>query len=612
MALTPILPVLDDESLTSYMTRVAMVHARLSLNDFLALIEVPRSSLISPRMEDVQTIGKIVGLSVDTLLKTTFLSHGGRLRSIRGHEVNTEFTNYDQVTFCPACLLEDVRPESPSGGFRIGRLNWRINHVRACARHGIALCRQKVQVFSDKLQDMSIMAPDDAELQRMVDCATPLGPSDLQEYLEARIRGEDGPEWLDMQPLDEAARACEMLGIIITNGSHCNLYQTSEADWHRAGHTGFGFAAKGEQGIREGLGLMLARFHDAGLSGGPQMAFGRLYQWLQFPKTRRPRGPIRDVVREFLLDNFSFEPGIDLFGKPVAARRVHTLGTLSMMSGLHRKTLAGAIVLSGLAKDSPDVSLGVRVFDAAAAEDLVHKIKNSVSVLDLPKMLNCNRTQAQQMVRTGMIKRIVDSENSTQVLKAVPVDEARAFLSRLLGRASKVDVPSDGMMDIVTAATVSRWPFMDILDAVLSGTLTKVEVVDPELKFKGVLVHPDEIVNVMKRAAGDGLLELKEAAQLLDWPDSFATTIVHMKTPDGVDYIPKQSVTNAKGRLKFYVRIEDLQLFRSTHVSLAEHAASVSMAPRGLLARLRARGIAPLPTNKKKPVWIYRLADMPA
>jgi len=85
-----------------------------------------------------------------------------------------------------------------------------------------------------------------------------------------------------------------------------------------------------------------------------------------------------------------------------------------------------------------------------------------------------------------------------------------------------------------------------------------------------------------------------------------------MNTPDGVDSIPKQSVKNAKGRMKCYVRIDDLQMFRLTHVSLTEHAASMSMAPRGLLAVLRAKGIAPLPTNKKRPIWIYRLADMPA
>lgn len=612
MALTPILPVLDDESLTSYFTRVARFHGNTSLTSSLDIIEFPQSALISTRTNHLAVASDLLGLSVEDLSKMTFVSQGDRSKSIGLENVHSEFTNLVQTSFCPACLLDDSRPDSPSRGMRVGRIAWQISHIRRCPRHGIGIVRRKIVHHSEKLQIMDVVAPDDNVLRAMVASAQPWAHSDLQAYIERRLSGAAGPGWLDAQPLDEAARACEMMGIIMNVGTHQNLNQVTEAEWHHAGHVGFGFASGGETGIHDGLMVLHDRFLETGLNGGPQMAFGRLYQWLQFNKNQRSKGPIREIFREFLLEHFPFKPGADLFGEPVAARRVHTLASLSAHTGLHRNTLKSAIVLSGLAKDSPDISLGVRVFDAAAAEDLVHKIKNSVSVLDLPKMLNCNRTQAQQMVWAGMIKRIVDSENATKVLKAVPVDEARAFLSRLLGQATKVDVPSDGMMDIVTAATVSRWPFMDIIDAVLSGTLTKVEVVDPELKFKGVLVHPDEIVNVMKRAAGDGLLELKEAAQLLDWPDNFATTIVHMKTPDGVDYIPKQSVTNAKGRVKFYVRIEDLQMFRLTHVSLAEHAASLSMAPRGLLARLRARGIAPLPTNKEKPVWIYRLADMPA
>ncbi|MFD1807949.1 hypothetical protein ACFSHQ_06595 [Gemmobacter lanyuensis] len=49
------------------------------------------------------------------------------------------------------------------------------------------------------------------------------------------------------------------------------------------------------------------------------MAFGRLYQWLQFNSNDKPFGPIREVVREFILDNFPIQPGIDLLGTPLTA-----------------------------------------------------------------------------------------------------------------------------------------------------------------------------------------------------------------------------------------------------------------------------------------------------
>lgn len=612
MALTPILPVSDGESLTSYFIRVARFHGNTSLTSFLDTIELPQAALISTRTNHLAAASDLLGLSVEDLSKMTFVSQGDRSKSIGREHVHSEFTNLVQTSFCPACLLDDGRPDSPSRGMRIGRIAWQISHIRRCPRHGIGIVRRKIAHHSEKLQIMDVVAPDDNMLRAMVASAEPWAHSDLQDYIERRLSGAAGPGWLDAQPLEEAARACEMIGVIMNMGTHQNLNQVTEAEWHHAGHVGFGYASGGETGIHEGLMVLHDRFVKTGLNGGPQMAFGRLYQWLQFNKNQRSKGPIREIFREFILDHFPVEQGADLFGEPVAARRVHTLASLSAHTGLHRNTLKSAIVLSDMVQDCPDISLGVKIFDAAAAEDLACKIKNSISVFELPTFLNCNRTQAQQLVRTGMIKRVLADGKATRALKAVPIDEATSFLSRLLGQATKVDVPSEGMLDIVTAATVSRWPFMDIIAAVLSGALTKVEVVDPALKFKGVLVHPDEIAEAMKQASGDGLLELKEAARLLDWPHSLSVKIVNMKTPDGVDYIQKQSIQNAKGRVKCFVRIDDLRAFRSSHASLAELAKSRSLTPRALLAEFKAKGVPALPVNKGRPIWIYRLADIPA
>lgn len=71
-----------------------------------------------------------------------------------------------------------------------------------------------------------------------------------------------------------------------------------------------------------------------------------------------------------------------------------------------------------------------------------------------------------------MIKRITESSEATGILKNVPIEEVTSFLANLLAQAKPVDFPSEGMLHIVTAATASRWPFMDIIAAVLSGALT--------------------------------------------------------------------------------------------------------------------------------------------
>jgi hypothetical protein len=335
MALKPILPVMPDETLTSYMARIAAFHGRMGLREFLSFIEVPQRALIDPKPSDLDLIAEIIGMPMERLLRMTFVSHGDRVRSVRGLEVSTEFTNYDQTKFCPACLLEDGGPDSLSGGHRVGRLAWRIVHVRSCRRHGTGLISRDHKHHSEKLQDLTILAPCDDALRDMMNAMPALPPSDLHVYIENRIAGEKGPEWLDAQPLDSAARACEILGAVLTMGPHYNMNLVSDAEWHHAGHVGYAYAARGELGIREGLTNIYESFLGTGKTGGPQNVFGYLYKCLQFSRNRRPKGPIREVVREYILDKFGLEPGEILFGEPVMERRVHTVATLEAYSGLH-------------------------------------------------------------------------------------------------------------------------------------------------------------------------------------------------------------------------------------------------------------------------------------
>lgn len=124
---------------------------------------------------------------------------------------------------------------------------------------------------------MSEVAPDDDILEELVCGSERRSPSGLQTYIEKRLAGERHFEWLDDQPIDLAARACEMLGVIMTAGSHCDLRAVTEAQWHEAGQVGFEFAERGEGGIREALGQVRSEAIARQVRGGAQKVFGRLY-----------------------------------------------------------------------------------------------------------------------------------------------------------------------------------------------------------------------------------------------------------------------------------------------------------------------------------------------
>ena len=611
MPLLPVLPVLPNESLTSYLNRAARFHAETAVLEFLAFLEFPQWGAMSPQEEHIDRLADLFGLTRETLSAMTFLPLGGRMRSFCGEVVHSEFANLDKTSFCPACLLEDGDPKGPSAGLRVGRIHWRIEHVRTCEQHGIALVRRKHANNSEKFQRMDAVAPPDEELAVIASEAAPQRLSDLQVYLMDSLAGAKGPLWLDSQPIDLAARACEMLGIILTAGTHVNLKTLPDTAWNEAGNVGFGYACRGEEGIMEALQLAFDRFESAGVRGGPQKVLGRLYQWLQFSKNDKPTGPIREIVRDFILDHFPIAKGVELFGEPVDRQRVHSAQSLSEKTGVHHKTIYRAVVLAGLVDGDPDHPSSTKVFDAVEGEALMERIRTSIPQKHLTDYLNCNRVQAEQLVRTGIIPRLLpDAAGVKGVLKQIAQEDADDFLSRFLGAATLVESPSESVMDVVSAAEISRWPVVDIVNGILGGLFDTVEITDQDLKFKGVLVDPMEVRETLSREQAQGRVGLDEAARIIGMPRHGLSAVAKIRKSDGTPYVTEHFVENSKGARTRLFAVEELRAFLREHVSLTEIAAKEHFSVKVMKMKMDGRGAVPLtPKYELGRVW-YRKADV--
>lgn len=613
MALKPTLPVIEGESLTSYFNRAAAFHARLGLLEFLGAIELPQSAVVSPKEADISRIEGLTGLPAAMLKRMAFVPLGGRMRSIAGEVVHTEFANLEATRFCPACLLEDEEPGGASAGVRVGRIAWQIEHVRTCERHGIALHVRRHTTHAERLQLMSVVAPESMALEALAENAARLAPAQLQRYVLDRLDGKAGPPWLDGQPIDLAARACEMLGVIFTVGTHANLNEVTLPQWNAAADVGFEFAARGEAGIREALDAAYNQAVRAGLRGGPQKIYGRLYQWLQFSKNGKPFGPIRDIVQEFVLDNFPIEAGTVLFGATVDRQRIHSAHSLAKLTGEHLKTITRAVVHAGLAEGDPEKPNARMIFDAEEGMALIRRIQDSIPVLQLPDYLNCNRTQAEQLVRAAVIPRLAAGATKVSgVLNNVAREDADVFIARLLAASSHVDVASEGMLDIVRAAEVSRWPVLDIVTGILAGKFARLECIDPGLKFKGLLVDPVEVRAVLLCQAADGFIAVDEAARRIAMKPHHVTALAKMADRDGTPYLPARFAQNSKGVETRVFSEAGIERFMSAHVTLKDFAAEQGLSAKVMRCILAACGIQPITEARSLGRIFYRRADLVA
>lgn len=357
------------------------------------MIALSREDVAKATDQGIDRLAHLTGIARPVIEEGSYCSVGDREVVHRSERFGFEFGLRNRTTYCPACLLDDAAPGSPSGGQRVGRVNWMFSPVRTCPVHGTLLIRRANTHYSEQFQDMSLVAPDEAALARQVEKAGTRSVSPLQIYVQRRFDGASGPAWLDGQMIDQATRICEMLGACLEFGAHCNLEELTMEQRDAAGTIGFAAAAGGQDGVRGALEQIDRNSRETWTKGaGPQAGLGRIYQWLQFNKSSRDPGPIWDLVRAFILDTMAIGPGTNLFGEVVVARRRHSVASLAKETGVHPTTRNRALVRSGLVANGADRAVDkFGSFDAMAGEILAARIKNSLPTTQVSQFLNCNR-----------------------------------------------------------------------------------------------------------------------------------------------------------------------------------------------------------------------------
>ena len=280
MPMLPILHPYADETTVSWCARVARFHTGLTCPSFLKLTEISQADVMSLSGEAVKRLSKLTGVSEAQILECGPQKAGGRLLNYNDETFGTAFTTRTYTTYCPACLLDDATEEA--NGDRVGRLSWIFAPVRACQRHGIFLTRRKNLGYFERFQDMEKVALSDRELTEKVAVAEAANMSPLQSYVGGRFSGAEGPGWMDAQRIDQAARACEMLGVCRIRGAHADIRDLTMQQWHEAGAVGMEAVSQGPEGIYAILEAIVQEETFEKRWGGAPIALGRIYDWLQF------------------------------------------------------------------------------------------------------------------------------------------------------------------------------------------------------------------------------------------------------------------------------------------------------------------------------------------
>lgn len=501
--LFPHIPFVHDETPLSWAARQAAFHTGGRLVPFLNDLEVPAIDLARGLPEAVNRLCDKAGQDPNPVFHNTITGVGPRRRQLRGCAFSSEFTTGMDTRICPHCLAEDQHGQTRPDVAVRHRVMWRLVPVRTCGVHGVLLRDIRTGAWHDQFHELQGMADDIAALQE-VTADEVRQPSKLQAYVENRLAGQVGPEWMDGQDIDQAVRATEMLGGLIAFGPAQSAATMTSRMWDEAGRAAWDVVSGGEQALSQFFADALAACARQEGQARPRKAFGMLYSWLSASRLSKDPGPIRDLLRDAIVENTPMVTGHVLFGEPVEKPRLSTISSIAKVEKLHPKTLRNVLVAGGLVTADAELDGGSVIVDYWQARDLIDAAKHAMGFTAVADMLNASRPVVQALLELGVLTRVQEtSASGSKVGKAIDgrsVEKVKRYIERDL--LTVAEAPED-FDHLAKAAERSRTKLKVILDLMFKGHLTETFRLGSATGFASILVKPSEVISLMESPPND-------------------------------------------------------------------------------------------------------------
>ncbi|MFC7699498.1 TniQ family protein [Bradyrhizobium sp. GCM10028915] len=602
-------PLGTGETPASFVSRLAALH-RTGAREFCLDMGTTFQKVVDGDPKALAIIAFKAGVEVSALADNAFVKGDGHQFSFRGEALTRDDLLRATVVVCPKCLAEDLAaaPRARPETVVVQRARWQIAALKTCPTHLAPLVVVDKDMNPRTLHDwshhISKILP---RLPRLAVDAVRRPLTGFETYVLNRTNGvAAGAGLIDTFPLHVAITACELFGAVAAFGPMPNLKTLTDEEWRQAGAAGVNIIAAGKPGIEAFLaGLQASYPYTRAGTEGPQAIFGRIYQVLEFGREDKAYDLLRDLVGDFILRNFPVGPGDTVFGKPVEARRLHSIRTLAMETGLHPKRLRKLLSSAEMLPPNADrLADGNCLFDAEKVASLARSAAAaSLSVRDAGTYLNAPRVQRDMLYRSGIIVPRIKATDHGAADQFAPED-LDAFLARLLDGAVPVDTAADGQVDIPTAAKAACCGSVEIVQGVLDGRLIRKARLAGERGYMSVLVDIEEVRGLVRGADLGGLTSqaLADRLRVAEKVTRKLITGGHLRTVTAINPVNRCPVT--------IVPTEEIERFEVEFVTLFAIARQHGRHHMAIKKEIEAAGVKPAMKPEKVGATIYRRSDL--
>ncbi|WP_441255872.1 TniQ family protein [Tardiphaga sp. 285_C5_N1_2] len=555
----------------------------------------------------IDTLAAVSGVSVADLNACGSRTVGDRIM-LKGQLLDLNSVRRARVQACPECLRHDVASSDlPSSVAMYGRVQWMLNSVETCEKHGIALVTIADKLPECECQDWSPAAASGLDdISALVKTAVARRPSRLEGYLLDRLNEKPAESWLDGLPFYAAEQTARLFGTMALFRDSTTPFSLYDSNKYSAGEIGFDIVNGGPSDILSFLTDLkrdqLQSRHAAGKkTAGPAPIYGRLYSRLTLMDDPA-YNPVRDILTEHIMSHFPMGPGDDIFGTPVTSRRFHSILTLQKKYDKGDRTVIKILTDEGLLKEHAG-NLRDMLFDAPTTERLMDHMVKSVSLAEAQKRINVTANVMNTLRKDKIISRqCTESDATRDRYSIVELDD---FVRRLFVDAQPVDSDSANAVCLMDASARNRCTISVIVKFILDRKLPWVGSRNDVRGVASIRVNPGDVSQLLARQVPIGVHAF-EAGTYLKIAPPVIRRIADRGLIKGTCYVDPLS-----GRKKMVLSTDDIERFNAEYVTLFNLARAMRRQLSQLRAELTAQGILPAKETIGVGATFYRRSDVP-
>ncbi|MGO4115089.1 TniQ family protein [Rhizobium ruizarguesonis] len=577
-------PLFADETLPSWVARLARANGKLSSLSFCGDVGVDFSGMLLGRPTEIETLACLTRRTTEELSRHALVFEAGYYVRLANETVSNEFMRKNQFAFCPKCFAaDDANNQGALDTRRYWRKSWLLNDTRACTQHG---CRIEILPPHNRLHDLcQVLDRCSAAVAGCMNAPFDAEPSLLDTFIVERLAGRTSHgALLDQTPLSVAIHTARVFGVALAHGREQAVTKLSEDDIASATVQGMNALRSGADGVRKALDSIVDP-HASGIHS----AYGRMTALL-INKRGDDYQAFKDIVIEHASTRFMLRSK-----KMIDDNKTWTSANeLARMTGSTRDKVRRRLFETGVTNSMSSEAVPVSAVGELLSDHRTDIVKGKAA----HEIIGCDKEMFDSLVESGLVLRAYEASRKLSGKRNFHGNFRRsdlaAFRQSVECRARSA-ITGD-MVTLRQGALRTGKSKARIIAGILSGEYRNVALSGKPLMADNVMIDFREL------DPRGGFVTALQAAQLLAVKtDTIAKLLAH-----GV--IPFRDTSGETRRFpRKMINRKDIVSFVDKYVSLAELARMTGLHRNYIHAKIVSRLVHPaFPPRQFKTVFILR------